>query len=263
MHIGIVVWSLFEHRGGIERCGCDLASHMLAHGHEVTIFYRRPDNILKNKSAYPLPKEVRLCALKLDYDTIKLDAARAALAAANPDVLAALFSWESLLWFPALLQGTAIPLLVSEHSSPENINRKWNAYERHCCLETADAIHVLQQSFVDDYPKRLHERIYVIGNAAFIPDKSVLTKVTSGRKTILGVGRFTESVKQFSLPPKHLYPAWPIVADIRSQAPAFWFYLFLRLPGATYLPRQHIFFQARTFQALLCRELPGFAVSQR
>lgn len=208
MKIGIVAWSILKNVGGIERLCCDFAAELLSRGHHVTMLCQAvaPG---KKELLCRVPEGVALETLKLDYDTARLDAARSILTGQDFDVFVALFSWESLLWFPALLKGSGIPLVISEHNRPDWINSKWNAYERHCCLECADRIHVLLPGFVPEYPERLQERITVIPNPAFVPEAACRPAVTSGKRTIIAAGRLVEEPKQFSL----LLKAFALLAD--------------------------------------------------
>lgn len=198
MHIGIVNWSLLETKGGLERFGCNLAAAMLDKGHAVTLFCEA-GKTPGAKPTYPVPSTASLTPLALGYSTRDLAPARTLLRASGIDVLAACFSWESLLWFPALLTGTGIPLLISEHNHPELINKKWNAYERNACLGAADRIHILLDQFLPLYPEELHDRITVIPNPV-TPLGPARSKRTKGaRRILLGVGRLSEPVKRFSL----------------------------------------------------------------
>ncbi len=196
MHIGITVWSLLENKGGIERKGCNLARALLDRGHSVTLFCKKMSG---RTPVFPVPEGAALTALSLNYDTASVKDAATAIAACDLDVMAVLFSWESLLWFPALLKGSGVPLLISEHSAPEYINSKWNMHERYCCLDTADAIHVLLGRFISDYPERFHDRLRVIPNPAFLMPVPAISRSASGRRTIISAGRFVEDAKQFSL----------------------------------------------------------------
>ena len=215
MNIGIVAWSLLENIGGLERNCCDLAAELNSRGHKVTLLCQ--DNVSDGKKAIcRIPEGCRLAKLKLDYDTSSLDEARKTILAQQFDVVGALFSWESLLWFPSLLQGAGIPLVISEHGKPEWINSRWNAYERHCCLDCADLIHVLLHTFVAEYPKRFHDRIRVIPNAAVAPASVPPVRSPSTRCTIISAGRLVENPKQFSLLLKAFallkdrYPDWDV-----------------------------------------------------
>lgn len=215
MKIGIVAWSLFENMGGVERLCCSLAEALITRGHHVTLLCKesakRKDNTLCR-----IPDGCGIAALDLDYDTVSLDDARVTVAGLELDVLAALFSWESLLWFPSLVKGTGVPLVISEHGRPEWINGRWNAYERHCCLECADAIHVLLHQFVAAYPGRFLGRIHVIPNPACLPETEDAIAADTGRHVIVSAGRFAEMPKQFSLlikafaMLKDAYPDWDL-----------------------------------------------------
>ncbi|MDL2267235.1 glycosyltransferase [Desulfovibrio sp. OttesenSCG-928-G15] len=199
MHAGIVAWSLFENKGGIERLACALAGAMIDRSHRVTLFYKRPAQ-KGAQAVFPVPAGVQLVPLDLDYADSNFGAAREALCSAGLDALAALFSWESLLWFPPLLRGTGVPLIISEHNTPALINGKWNEYERLCCLHTADELHILLQGFVREYPESLVKHLRVIPNPAKRPPwRADAARAAGSRRTLLSAGRFVDKVKQFSL----------------------------------------------------------------
>jgi glycosyltransferase involved in cell wall biosynthesis len=197
MHCGIVIWSLFESKGGVERFGCGLTRALLRRGHAVTIFYE--DNP-KNAAAplYPVPQDAAIVPLPLNYKGCRPGLARERVAASGIDVLDAMFSWESMIWMPFLLRGSGIPLLASEHGPPIYTEGRWNAYEHNACLAGADHAHVLLEAYREHYPEFLRERISVIPNPA--PEAVPATGRVSGpRKTLLAAGRFVDDVKRFSL----------------------------------------------------------------
>lgn len=197
MRIGLVIWSLFETQGGLEKVGCALAEALLSRGHEVVIFYNDSPKKLPDP-VYPTPEGATLTGLPLDSSPCDLDRARQCIQNAGLDVLAALFAWESLLWFPWLLRDGKLPLVISEHNTPERINSTWNAYERHACLACADHIHVLLESFIPAYPEELRDRITAVGNA--VPEPEPLEAPQQHeRKILLAAGRLEDSEKQFSL----------------------------------------------------------------
>ncbi len=207
MHIGIVNWSLCRTRGGVQQVGADLAHAMLERGHTVTMFYRR----FPGASPTPLtPLDPAISLLPLDITSYarprpalrqQLAKARSVIASSDVEVLAALFSWKALLLFPALLRGTGIPLLISEHNAPNILDtERWNAYERHACLAAADRVHILLHSFLPLYPDFLRDRIAVIPNA--VPGQPPIPprEYAPGRpKRLLAAGRFRDEHKRFSL----------------------------------------------------------------
>ena len=196
MRIGLVIWALHS-KGGLERVGTKLAWAMHERGHEVAIFYQDLDQ--STQQAYPLPPDLAQVNLKL-RDGASLSAARQKLLAIRPDVLCAMFSWDALLWFPALLNGTGIPLLISEHNVPRIIEEeRWNRYERLACMAGADAIHLLSSAFLDSLPPFLRERAVVIPNPAEAPVAVDQSRENAPRKRLLAVGRLQDEHKQFSL----------------------------------------------------------------
>ena len=204
--IGLVIWSPHI-TGGLQKVGFALANAMVARGHAVTVFYRRRRGPAIRPPA-ELHPDVALRPLDLDRSLrpspegpALLSKARDSVVSSGIDVLAALFSWDSLLFFPCLLRDTGIPLLVSEHNNPDIINaERWNAYERHACLAAADSIHTLLRGFVPMYPEVLRDRITVIPNAvAAGAPPSPFRGGRPGGRTLLAAGRFVDGMKQFSL----------------------------------------------------------------
>lgn len=208
MHIGIVFWGLFVNRGGVQKFCADLVAAMVERGHQVTAFYKHNKNALA-APLYPLPSTVPLLNLRLDgyarspaLRKSSIAKARECIATSGVDVLVAPFSWSELMFFPALLQGTGIPFLVSEHSHPERINsERWNRLEHEACLSAADSIHVLSERFLPLYPDFLRARITPIPNTAAldIPHTPRLHTPNASIKRLLAAGRFIDDIKQYSL----------------------------------------------------------------
>jgi glycosyltransferase involved in cell wall biosynthesis len=197
MRLGFVIWGLYSTKGGLERFGANLLRTMRERGHECVAFYR--DAHKTGRLLYPLPADVPAIDLAL-YDEASILRAKSLLRAHNLDALCAMFSWDSLLWFPALCNNTGIPLLISEHSVPHVIEgERWNRYERLGCLAGADAIHLLNEAFLPSLPDFLRERATVIPNPAEPPAAVDWRRENAPRKRLLAVGRLEDGVKQFSL----------------------------------------------------------------
>jgi nucleoside-diphosphate-sugar epimerase len=94
MRIGLVVWSLYTVRGGIERLGAMIAEAMVRRGHEVVIFCQDipPDG----KPQYPIPSSVECISLNLGAQA-SVDKARRKIVASNLDVICDFFQ-DALLW---------------------------------------------------------------------------------------------------------------------------------------------------------------------
>lgn len=219
MHIGIVIWALFISRGGLENFGVKLAEEMVRRGYRITVFHAEQTKT-EQLPVYPISTEIKLVGLPRDrrspHTSTKI---RTILVESELDVLTTLFSWDDLLRFPVALNGTEIPLLVSEHSSPQAIEQEiWNESEHRACLEAADQIHILLPSFLSGYPRYLHEKITIIPNPVAKADYiSAEMREKSKRKILLAAGRFDDKVKQFSLLIKgfallhHEFPDWEFV----------------------------------------------------
>ena len=198
MNLGLVIFGLCTARGGLERVGCDLANAMVERGHKATIYYHS-DPKFPDVPVYPLHRSVAIAGLKLSSSR-SLGATRALFLETGLDVLCALFSWDSLLWFPAILNNTGIPFLISEHSNPNVIeNERWNRYERLACMAAADRIHVLQDQYREQLPEFLRERTTVIPNPVKPACPVDPERENSPRKTLLAVGRLVDNPKQFSM----------------------------------------------------------------
>ena len=200
MKIGIVIWELKVNFGGLERVGLELATAMTKRGHKVIIYYRDILNI--HDTLICRVNDIEYMNLTLtNGDQIEIEKNKELIIKSNIDVLIAMFSWRDLMWFPKLLHNTGIPLIVSEHNfAPIIEHERWNPLEHRACLAAADSIHILLDSFKNNYPLFLHDRINVIHNP--VPDTNLRADAAGGKtnsKVILAAGRFVESHKQFSL----------------------------------------------------------------
>ena len=198
MRVGFVIWGLFTAKGGLERVGCNLAHAMLARGHKVVIFHLETQTA-STHPMYPLDPSITLVPLNF-HSAHPEQEVRSRILAARLDVFCGLFSWDALLWFPAILNNTGIPFLISEHSNPDIIeHERWNRYEHLACLAGADSIHVLLESFKQKFPAFLRDRIEVIPNPAEPPCTVNWERENNPVKTILAVGKLIDDIKQFSL----------------------------------------------------------------
>jgi glycosyltransferase involved in cell wall biosynthesis len=198
MRVGFVIWSLFQNKGGLERLGVNLVNAMRKRDHECIVFHQGSGG---GFPLYPLPDGVKTVELALNrHSAGSLRQTQRRLREQGLDVLCAMFSWDDLLWFPALCNNTGIPLLISEHNVPNIIEEeRWNRYERLACMAGADAIHLLSNAFLDSLPAFLKERATVIPNPADPPAAVNWERENASRKTLLAVGRLEDGHKQFSL----------------------------------------------------------------
>lgn len=208
MHVGIVNWSLYNERGGLERNANLLAEAMLARGHAVSVFYQASREKGK-EPVYPIPAGASAVGLPLYEHAPDVEAARGRLLRSGIDILVPMFSWGDLLWFPFLLKGSGIPMLVSERNIPDNVIRKWSAVERLACMDAADHIHVQTQSSAATFPPEMQSRLTVLPNASRAIAASAHPRPRPERKVLLGLGRFKEKPKQFS----YLIRAFALIAD--------------------------------------------------
>lgn len=197
MNIGLVLWNLYITKGGIQRQGVMIANEMTRRGHNVFVFCKCIPPL--SKPHFPLPDFVKSIALDLS-SSFTVERAREKIINAQLDVMCAMFSGNDLLWMPALMSGTNIPLIISEHSKPEIIESEyWNAYERRACLAAADKIHVLTHEFHSKLPDFLQERAKVIPNPSQGPCPVPIDREGLCPKQIIAAGRMIDDIKQFSV----------------------------------------------------------------
>jgi glycosyltransferase involved in cell wall biosynthesis len=121
----------------------------------------------------------------------------------------------------------AIPIVAAEQNDLRvGAWAYWNDYEHYGALAACDAVQVLLPASAPMYPKALQSRITVIGNPALqvadAPEPSTSPYI------IMGIGRFDEEVKRFSLllrtwallAPR--YPGW--ILQLVGDGPAWGYY---------------------------------------
>lgn len=200
MNICLIVWSLCASKGGIERAGAGMANYFAARGNKVAIFYNRL-GLTDPQPVYPVDPEVSLVEVDIQRDGSGLAAARESMLKTSPDVAVAFFSCSDFLFMPALFHNTGIPLIYTERNDPDIIaDERWNRKERTACASASDAVVLFFSSFQKSLPDFLQGRVHVIPNAIKAPAELANTGTpANGRYTLLGVGRFAEEAKQFSL----------------------------------------------------------------
>lgn len=170
--------------GGIERVVCDLASAMVQRGHRVSIFISEP---LPEKPIYAVDERVRFVVYAHGGRQKHLAGFRRQILACAPDVCISPaadrrhFPWCAALW------NSGIPFVVSEHSTPEDVESCiWNRPERLAVMTAADAIHMLRASCLPSLPDDLLSKAHVIPNAVTLP---VLQRACKDHYSILSMGR--------------------------------------------------------------------------
>lgn len=180
--------------GGLEHVVAGLAVAMARRGHEVTAFTWAP---LGTPPRFVLPDGLRLRHYAFTGDAATVPPLRTELTACDPDVFVSPSSFNNVLFWSAVLRGTGIPLLYSEHSNPWRIEEeRWSKAERQAVLWAADAVHLLLPSFLDAVPPVLRQKCRVIGNAVALSVD--LPPRTPHAPCLLSLGRFAR-VKQIPL----------------------------------------------------------------
>ena len=197
MKICFINWGLTKLPRGMERVGAMLANEMADRGHEVEILVFDPD---RQPTVFPLREEIEL--YYMDHLMYKEGRERTLehLTKRGTDVVVSMFSWFGMLYPSQMLQGSQIPLIISEHNSPETIIPRWNKEERLAAMSGADKIHLLMPEYQNSLPESMRERVSVIPNAVE-PVNAFASPggKTSDKKTILVVTSFMEETKQLSI----------------------------------------------------------------
>lgn len=206
MRVAFFLWSLSEGKGGAERAGAELANYLCRQGHEVIVFL---NGLQPLPTSYPLLPQVRR-----EYNSTALLAQcqglaelRRQLRAHDPDVFVVLASTSTMLAGVSMVAGTGIPLVISERSDPDAVEReRWNRPDRQAAFSGADRIHLLLEKYRASLHPCLRERVRVIPNACSMPEYGPTDqqeRVAKGEEHrpphILAVGRLRDDIKQHSL----------------------------------------------------------------
>lgn len=211
MRIGFVIWHLFEGASGVERVMTELVREMIRRGHKALVFtnVRPVERVGWALPLYSLPEDAEV--MEVDLTTPERSRkARTLVAGSGVDVVLSMFSGQAHVLFPWLMAGSGIPLIAAEAYCPDVVAyRRWNAYEYYAAMAAADYIQVLLEPYRNLFPKALRRRVAVIGNVApAAREVDWAARAARRERTLLGVGRFDEEHKCFSL----LIRAWSLLA---------------------------------------------------
>lgn len=183
-----------QRTGGLEKVTAGIAIEMAMRGHQVTAFtYASP----AKRPAFPVPDNLGIRYYTFTGDAATVPALRSELSRIDPDVFVSPSSFNNVLFWAAVLQGTGIPLCYSEHNNPWRIEEeRWNKAERQAVLWAADSVHLLTEPYLEAAPPLLRAKCRIIGNP--ISPASHQPSVTPHPPCLLSLGRFAK-VKQISL----------------------------------------------------------------
>lgn len=203
--------------GGIERVVCDLASAMVHRGHQVTIFISEP---LPARLMYPVDERVHFIVYTHNGRQGHLARFRQQILSCSPDVCISPAADRRHLAWCAALWNSGVPLVISEHSTPEDVEgRIWNRTERLAVMTAADAIHMLRPSCLPSLPDSLRGKARVIPNAVNLP---VLQRPPKDHAAIVSMGRLERDKQNHILIDAfamlaHDFPQWHL--DIWGVGP--------------------------------------------
>lgn len=200
--------------GGIEKMATSLMNEMTGRGHEMALMSWDHEGA---QSFYPLDTQVKWYKVgvgdasrkaSLSEKLQRASRVRAIVREFQPDLMVG-FHDGPFLAARIYTLGMFVPVILAERNAPtrhkyENPDRKtgllFNLYR------LARRITVQCESYVDEYPEYLREKITVIPNPVF-PVKAI-NKIESGHKNLLSIGRL-EFQKNYSV----LVEAFALLAD--------------------------------------------------
>jgi len=199
MKIGFLGFDHLRDWTGISRLIDQLACEMIGRGHRVVIVAEEASPS-KRIPVSPRAYEHELITLDLTSAQARQQA-REKIAKSGIDICVTSVGSTQLLQVPGLFWGSGIPLCIGEPADPRVISfERWHPYEHYGVLACADAIQVLLPQYAPQYPEPLRSRITVIGNPIpQIADVDLVARRNKDTRTLLGVGRFNDNDKRFSL----------------------------------------------------------------
>lgn len=211
MHILLFIHSLGA--GGAERVTVNLANHWSASGRTVTLVTLAG----KDGDFYQLHPAVKRVALKQDaasggmlralwHNLQRVKALRAAIRAAQPDVVVSMMSTANILLALAAGGLSGVRTIGAEHTYPPQLplGGAWEALRRRTYGRLSALVALTEEGAQWLRGHSSARRVVVIPNAAFWPlaDQTPLvapdTVCMSGRRILLAVGRLSEE-KNFDL----------------------------------------------------------------
>ncbi len=200
--------------GGAERMACELAGALLSRGFDVHMVSW---DIPGSRSFYPMQDAVTWSQLGFDLGIInkirRIWRLYRLLKYYRIQVLIGfVMSADRTVYAAAKLAG--VKLIVAERNAPVMYKVRYNLLQRWLIfrfLGLADRITVQLDSFVKDYPRRLHERIHSIPNPVSLVPANLQAhpeREIAGRFTLLAVARLDSLQKRITL----LINAFAIIA---------------------------------------------------
>ncbi|MDO8334790.1 MAG: glycosyltransferase family 4 protein [Nitrosomonas sp.] len=206
MNIIFAIKALGNKGGGAERVLIDVTSGLVRRGHTITIISNDPEG---QASYYPMNDAIQRISLdignvagksSLDDVLRRIIRFRRTVARIRPDVVVA-FMHSTYLPMGGALIGTGIPMIASEHISPEHYQNRW--LERILLQLTpliAAKITVVTNQILLSFGWWLRRRMTVIPNpvsSGTIGKKSMDLDTDLGcRRILLSVGRLAPQKNQ-------------------------------------------------------------------
>lgn len=203
MHLGILIFSLCQGKGGAERAAINLAEGLIQRGNKCTLFYSANDNEIP---AYFVPDKVECINVsKFEISEKWFSYARKIIKKSNIDVICMFNSNYFGNYYISLCNGLHVPIIYAEHTSPNAAIKDWDICERIACMAASDAIIFLCEGYIHSVPYFLQNRISVIPNfSSLMLNQKYEKKYKEYRKSnnkfiLLSVARLFEQAKQLSL----------------------------------------------------------------
>lgn len=205
MNIIFSIKALSNQGGGAERVLLDVASGLVRRGHTITIISNDPEG---QASYYPMNDAIQRISLdignvagksSLDDVLRRIIRFRRTIARIRPDVVVA-FMHSTYLPMGGALIGTGIPMIASEHISPEHYQNRW--LERILLQLTpliAAKITVVTNQILLSFGWWLRRSMTVVPNPVSGAKRKRPDKLDAGlghRRILLSVGRLAPQKNQ-------------------------------------------------------------------
>lgn len=192
--------------GGAElSCAC-LANELAGRGHQIVIFYSGvgadPKKLFMSAQLIETIKLIDLMLegnLKSVHFQSCITDAKQKIIGSNIDIAIGFILGIQSPIFAHLFYDLDIPLILSARSSTKiPIHSEGEVRSAIIAASFADAVHVQIESFKEEYPNFLQDRMVTIPNYVKLPVLDEPLAFSKREKKILAVGRFVEKQKCFS-----------------------------------------------------------------
>jgi len=177
--------------GGVQLSTARLSDDLIEHGHNLHLFSHF--DVPLDEWAYPGQHLVKRHFYKQTDTNENRAAIKMAVMELTPDTVIIINSSQTAGVVISALQGTNIPIILSERGAAKTVIRyNWAcAAQRDMIHMMCDASHLLMPSYQEAFPKFLQDQTYIIPSAVPYTNEADLPAFNMRKKQILWVGRMT------------------------------------------------------------------------